>query len=83
MPTYDYVCADCGHVFEEFQSITAKVLTTCPECGGTISRKIGAGAGLVFKGSGFYITDYKNKKKPHNKSKSSKESSNKIPEKAN
>jgi len=61
MPTYDYVCQDCGHEFEAFQSITAKPLTECPSCGGEIKRKIGAGAGLIFKGSGFYITDYKNK----------------------
>ncbi len=62
MPTYEYVCEDCGYVFEEFQNITAKPLTVCPKCGGHVRRKIGTGAGLIFKGSGFYITDYKDKK---------------------
>lgn len=61
MPTYDYVCLSCKHEFEEFQSMTAKLLETCPKCGKEVRRKIGGGAGLVFKGSGFYITDYKNK----------------------
>ena len=67
MPTYDYVCEKCGHQFEVFQSMTAKPLTVCPEkaCAkkrwgkGKVSRVIGAGAGLIFKGSGFYITDYR------------------------
>ncbi len=62
MPTYEYVCEDCGYEFEEFQRITADPLETCPQCGGKVRRKISAGGGLVFKGSGFYITDYKNKK---------------------
>lgn len=62
MPTYEYVCKDCGYEFEEFQSIKADPLTICPKCNGQVIRKIGMGAGLVFKGSGFYITDYKNKK---------------------
>ncbi len=59
MPNYDYICKACNHEFEAFQSITAEPLTECPECGGEIKRKISAGAGLIFKGSGFYITDYK------------------------
>ena len=67
MPTYEYVCAKCGHEFEKFQSIAAKALAQCPEdaCGqkkwgrGSVKRKIGGGAGLLFKGSGFYITDYR------------------------
>ena len=62
MPTYEYVCKNCGYEFEEFQSMTAEPLKTCPKCNKEIIRKIGTGAGLVFKGSGFYITDYKNKK---------------------
>lgn len=61
MPTYEYVCKDCGYEFEEFQSISAEPIKVCPKCGGRVERKISAGAGLVFKGSGFYITDYKNK----------------------
>lgn len=61
MPTYDYVCETCGHEFEFFQSMNDKRLTKCPEkgCKGKVRRKIGTGAGLVFKGSGFYITDYR------------------------
>jgi putative FmdB family regulatory protein len=60
MPTYDYKCAACGHRFEAFQSITAAALDKCPECGRKrLERLIGAGAGVIFKGSGFYQTDYK------------------------
>jgi putative FmdB family regulatory protein len=60
MPTYDYKCAACGHRFEAFQSITADALDKCPECGRKrLERLIGAGAGVIFKGSGFYPTDYK------------------------
>ena len=62
MPTYDYRCKACGHQYEAFQSITADPLTECPVCKGPVERLIGSGAGLVFKGSGFYITDYKNSK---------------------
>ena len=61
MPTYDYKCANCDHTFEEFQSITAQTLKKCPSCGKKkLQRLIGAGAGLIFKGSGFYTTDYRN-----------------------
>ncbi len=60
MPTYDYACEKCGHTFEEFQSITAKSLRKCPACGKmALKRLIGAGAGIIFKGSGFYETDYR------------------------
>jgi putative FmdB family regulatory protein len=60
MPTYDYVCEDCGHEFEQFQMMSAKPLRDCPECGErSLRRLIGAGAGLLFKGSGFYETDYR------------------------
>ncbi|NOX90846.1 MAG: zinc ribbon domain-containing protein [Calditrichaeota bacterium] len=59
MPTYEYICKDCGYQFEEFQSISAEPISKCPECSGRVEKKISAGAGLVFKGSGFYITDYK------------------------
>ena len=67
MPTYEYVCSKCGHEFEKFQSMADKPLTVCPKdlCAqkkwgkGKVQKKIGAGAGLLFKGSGFYITDYR------------------------
>lgn len=61
MPTYDYECQDCGHQFEAKQSMKDPHLTECPkpECKGHVKRKIGLGSGLIFKGSGFYITDYR------------------------
>ena len=59
MPTYEYKCLDCGIQFDRFQSITEDPIQECPECSGQTKRLIGAGAGLIFKGSGFYITDYR------------------------
>jgi len=60
MPTYDYQCDACGHTFEEFQSITADPLKKCPECGKKkLQRLISGGAAVLFKGSGFYQTDYR------------------------
>ncbi len=59
MPTYEYECRKCGHEFEFFQSITAEPLKKCPKCRGNLRRKIGSGAGIIFKGSGFYVTDYR------------------------
>ncbi len=60
MPTYDYRCQECGHEFELFQSMTAKVKRKCPECSQPkLKRLIGTGAGVIFKGSGFYETDYR------------------------
>lgn len=60
MPTYDYVCDACGHEFEEFQSITEPLLRKCPECKkAKLRRLFGTGAAVVFKGSGFYQTDYR------------------------
>lgn len=61
MPTYDYLCNDCGFKFEEFQSMAAEPLHVCPRCGGHVRRLISGGGGLIFKGSGFYETDYKRK----------------------
>ena len=62
MPTYEYKCSACDHVFEKFQSITAAPIKKCPQCGKSkVKRMIGTGAGLIFKGSGFYITDYRDK----------------------
>ena len=61
MPTYDYECQTCGHQFEARQSMKDPHLTDCPkeECPGPVKRRIGLGAGFIFKGSGFYITDYR------------------------
>jgi putative FmdB family regulatory protein len=60
MPTYDYSCEACGHHLEHFQSMTSRRLRTCPECKKkALVRHVGSGAGLIFKGSGFYETDYK------------------------
>lgn len=62
MPTYDYVCKACGHRWELFQSIKANPVRKCPECGKLkAKREIGTGAGIIFKGSGFYQTDYRSK----------------------
>ena len=70
MPTYEYICEKCGHPFEKFQSIADKALEVCPQdvCPqkkwgkGRVKKQISAGAGLIFKGSGFYITDYRSDK---------------------
>ncbi|HTQ31979.1 MAG TPA: FmdB family zinc ribbon protein [Opitutaceae bacterium] len=60
MPTYDYVCTKCGHAFEAFQSMKDAPLVKCPQCGRkSLKRLLGGGAGVIFKGSGFYETDYK------------------------
>ena len=60
MPTYDYKCEACGHKFEKFQRMTAAPVRKCPKCGkNKVKRLIGTGAGMIFKGSGFYITDYR------------------------
>ena len=60
MPTYEYACEACDHQFEKFQSITARPIRKCPECGqNKVRRLISGGAGFLFKGSGFYITDYR------------------------
>jgi putative FmdB family regulatory protein len=61
MPTYEYRCLKCGHLFEELQHMTEEPLKKCPKCKGKVKRLIGSGSGLIFKGSGFYITDYKKK----------------------
>lgn len=61
MPTYDYRCNSCAKEFEVFQRITADPGANCPKCGGPARRLVSGGTGLIFKGSGFYITDYKHK----------------------
>jgi putative FmdB family regulatory protein len=59
MPTYDYECTSCGYTFEVFQSMSDDPLKKCPECGKKVQRLIGGGVGVIFKGSGFYVTDSK------------------------
>lgn len=59
MPTYEYECKNCERIFEVFQNINAKRLQKCPKCKGRVRRLIGRGAGIIFKGSGFYQTDYR------------------------
>jgi len=71
MPTYDYKCLECGNLFEQFQRITEEPLKKCPQCNGNVKRLIGTGSGPIFKGSGFYHTDYK--MKPGNSSASKSE----------
>lgn len=61
MPTYEYECKECKHTFEAFQKMSDAPLSVCPECSGNVRRLIGTGAGIIFKGSGFYCTDYKKK----------------------
>jgi len=68
MPSYDFKCPECGHIFERFKSINSGSYEKCPRCGGRAKKVISAGAGLIFKGSGFYITenrseDYKRREK--------------------
>jgi putative FmdB family regulatory protein len=79
MPTYEYECPE-GHAFEKFQKITEKPRTKCPECGKPATRKISGGAGLVFRGSGFYITDYGKDGKGPRKAESEKPASEKPAE---
>lgn len=57
MPTYEYECKTCGHVFEAFQNMSDAPLSSCPECGESVRRMINGGMGVIFKGSGFYVTD--------------------------
>ena len=87
MPTYEYKCLDCEVGFDRFQSITEDPIRECPECGGKTKRLISGGAGFIFKGTGFYITDYrsegykeaakKDKESSSNGSKSSKDKDSK------
>jgi len=79
MPTYEYQCPD-GHVFEKFQKMTDKPRAKCPTCGKPAVRRISGGAGLVFKGSGFYITDYGKDGKGPRKAETEKPASESKPE---
>lgn len=71
MPTYDYECLTCGHVFEAFQMMSDEPLKTCPKCEGEVRRMIAGGLGVIFKGSGFYVTDSKGGKSTSSSSSSS------------
>ena len=73
MPTYDYQCQDCGYTFEVFQSMTARKLRRCPRCRGKLKRLLGTGAGIIFKGSGFYETDYRSRNYREGEKKAQKE----------
>ncbi len=78
MPTYDYMCESCGYEFEQFQTITAKSLRTCPKCGKRqLKRLIGTGSGVIFKGSGFYQTDYRSESYKKAKEESEKKTTDK------
>ncbi len=78
MPTYEYDCKECENSFEEFQSMKSEPVANCPKCGALTKRKFSVGGGIIFKGSGFYVNDYKNKK-PSCDSASSCSSSNACP----
>ncbi len=78
MPTYQYECERCSHTFEQFQPITAQPLKNCPKCNGPLRRLIGQGGAIIFKGTGFYATDYRSEEY---KKRAKEESDNKAGEK--
>ncbi len=83
MPTYDYRCKACGHLFQTMHGMTAPVLRKCPKCGKLkLERLISGGAGVIFKGSGFYETDYKRNRRGADSSNDSKEALESKAEKA-
>ena len=74
MPTYEYLCKNCGYRFEKFQSINDEPIRECPECKKeNVERLLNGGSGLIFKGSGFYITDYKKSKSSQSSTQKNKE----------
>lgn len=83
MPTYEYACPDCGHEFEAFHAMSAAPVKLCPKCGKKkVKRLISAGSGLIFKGSGFYLTDYARKGSASGESKAESKSERKTENKA-
>ena len=85
MPTYEYICNTCGEKFDHFQSMTSSILKARPDCEKSdcsVKRIVSGGSGLIFKGSGFYLTDYKNKK-PESNFKNDTKSDNKTEKKVN
>ncbi|WP_295156557.1 FmdB family zinc ribbon protein [uncultured Brachyspira sp.] len=75
MPTYEYKCENCGNEFEEFQSITSEAKADCPKCGSESKRMISLNSGIIFKGKGFYVNDYKEKNSASSSSSTSETSS--------
>ena len=65
MPTYEYQCDNCGHRFEQFQNMSDAPVKSCPQCEGKVRRLIGAGAAVIFKGSGVHSTDYRSSSRPN------------------
>ncbi|HSQ60524.1 MAG TPA: FmdB family zinc ribbon protein [Acidobacteriota bacterium] len=80
MPTYEYECEKCGHRFEVFQSMSDPPKKRCPKCKGKLRRLLGTGAGMIFKGSGFYVTDYRSESYKSQKHKESGETPKVKPE---
>ncbi len=83
MPTYDYFCKKCQNTFEYFQSMSDSALEKCPKCNNNVRRLISGGSGLIFKGSGFYLTDYAQKKENKPTSKNKKKTDKKKPKEKN
>tara|TARA_Y100000739_G_C20604096_1_gene464599 strand:+ start:1499 stop:1759 length:261 start_codon:yes stop_codon:yes gene_type:complete len=79
MPTYDYFCEKCQNTFEYFQSMSDSALEKCPKCNNKVRRLISGGSGLIFKGSGFYLTDYVQKKEKKSSSENKKKTDKKKP----
>ena len=79
MPTYEYRCMNCGYEFEELQKITDPPLAECPECHGEVQRLISGGGGILFKGTGFHVTDYRS---PDYKKQAEKDKPGKTPGKS-
>ena len=82
MPTYDYLCSECNFQFEYFQAMSDEPLNVCPQCSGPVRRLVSGGTGLIFKGSGFYLTDYKKKSSSQTSANTSKSTNDTAGEKS-